>query len=148
MDRDADSVLGGAVQRGLQPREVNLVWKLLGYLAGPHVLNAMTGHISNPIWANRAEDALAYFQDTAINVTKKKDAVGVTNMKHLPPLDTCAAELQSDALMLTAVGMEMPGAEFSETASASKTSNEDMNASVNKVDTSCGRTMCNALQCR
>jgi hypothetical protein len=112
VDRDADTVLGGAIQRGLRPREVDLLWKLLGYQAGPHVLNAMTGHISNPIWANRAEDALAYFQDTAINVTKKKDAVGVTNMKHLPPLDTCAAELQSDALMFTAVGMEIPGAEF------------------------------------
>jgi hypothetical protein len=39
-------------------------------------------------------------------------AVGVANKKQLPAIDTCAAELRSDELMLTTIGCKMPGAEF------------------------------------
>jgi len=162
-----NSVLGQVAISGLQPRDNGLLCKMMGYLSGPHVLDAMISHIPNPAWANSAEGVASYFQDTAISLMKKKAshaaltvpveshtqmhlieafvkyveiernsdslgeandqiqqglqnlleslpfaAIGVTNQKQLPPLDTCAAEMRSDELMLTTVGMEMPGAEF------------------------------------
>jgi hypothetical protein len=39
-------------------------------------------------------------------------AIGVANQKQLPAIDTCAAEMRSDELMLTTVGVELPGAAF------------------------------------
>jgi hypothetical protein len=70
-----NGVLGQAAVHGLHARDHDLLWKIVGYKAGPHVLDAMIGHIPNPMWASRAEDVPAFFQDTAINLMKMKAAM-------------------------------------------------------------------------
>ena len=70
-----NGVLGQAATHGLHARDHDLLWKIVGYLAGPHVLDAMIGHVSNPMQVRRPEDIPAFFQDTAINLMKKKAAM-------------------------------------------------------------------------
>jgi hypothetical protein len=70
-----NSVLGAIATNGIQAREPDLLWKLVGYVGGPHALDAMIGHFPNPLWAQRPEDVSAFFQTTAINLMKKKAAI-------------------------------------------------------------------------
>jgi hypothetical protein len=83
-----NSVLGQAAVCGIQPSDQGLLWKLVGYLAGPYVLDAMISHFPNPLWAYRQEDVPAFFQDAAINILKKKTAIAamtvpVENHSHM-----------------------------------------------------------------
>jgi hypothetical protein len=68
-------VLGEAVHRGLTERQYDLLWKLMGYCCGPHLLDALIGKLVNPGWANRPEDVPQVLQDAAINLMKMKATV-------------------------------------------------------------------------
>jgi hypothetical protein len=86
-------ILGDAVSRGLQERHYDLLWKMLGYQGGPHVLDAVINRfisISKP----EGPDAVAgFFQDTAINSMKYKAALATLTVQinthtQLPLIDS------------------------------------------------------------
>jgi hypothetical protein len=64
-----------SVSRGLQDRDYDLLWKLVGYAQGPSMLDAMISGFASPTWVERTEDVAASFQDLAIDSTKHKAAV-------------------------------------------------------------------------
>lgn len=68
-------VMGQSITRGLSERHYDLLWKLFAFSGGPHVLDSMIGRMVNATWCVRADDVSNFFQDTAINIMKKKAAV-------------------------------------------------------------------------
>lgn len=69
-----NSVLSAAIIRGLNARAFDLLWKMFGYCAGPHVLDDMMQYVP-PNWVHTAGGASTFYQDTAIMLMKKKAAV-------------------------------------------------------------------------
>lgn len=69
------SVFGDAVQRGLNERQYDLLWKLFGYAGGPHVLDSLISKLPTGLWASRPDNVASFFQDVAIDMMKKKAAV-------------------------------------------------------------------------
>jgi len=68
-------VLKDAVLRGLHEREKDLLWKLMAYLGGSHLLDAVINPLVNPHWITNPDDIPAFLQDVSINVIKKKAAI-------------------------------------------------------------------------
>ncbi len=69
------TVFRESVSRGLQDRDYDLLWKMVGYAQGPSMLDAMISGFASPTWVERAEDVAASFQDLAIESTKQKATV-------------------------------------------------------------------------
>ena len=67
MDYVLNVVLGDAVTRGLQDRQYDLLWKLLGYRGGSHVLNAILNKFLNLEKPAGADGVAGFFQEFAIN---------------------------------------------------------------------------------
>lgn len=81
MDYMVGTVMGDAVTRGLQERHYDLLWKMLGYNGGPHVLDA-TLRKSTPIQKPENSDQVgAFFQDFAINTMKYKAALSALTVQ-------------------------------------------------------------------
>lgn len=68
-------IMGDAVRRGLQERHYDLLWKLLAYKGGPHVLDAVIGRGTDVVKPNNAEGVGTFFQDFAISSMKYKAAL-------------------------------------------------------------------------
>jgi hypothetical protein len=68
-------VLKDAVLRGLDERDKDLLWKLVAYTCGSHVLDAVMHPLVIPQWIESSDDIPAFFHDVAIGVVKKKAAI-------------------------------------------------------------------------
>ena len=49
--------------------------KLFGFVGGPFVVDAMLGHIPNPLWAHTLDEVAGFFQSTTSNLVKKNAAI-------------------------------------------------------------------------
>lgn len=75
VDYISNVVMADAVVRGLQERHYDLLWKMLGYKGGTHVLNAVIAR-SPPVSRPETPDAVSgFFQDFAISTMKYKAAI-------------------------------------------------------------------------
>ena len=70
-----NSVLGQAAVHGLQTRDNDLVWKLLGYLGGPYVLDVVMARFPHGSPVRSPDGVASFFQDLAINTMKQKAAL-------------------------------------------------------------------------
>lgn len=74
-------VMADAVTRGLQERQYDLLWKMLGYKGGAHVLNAVISKSSALTRPETPEEVAGFFQDFAINAMKYKAAVATMTVQ-------------------------------------------------------------------
>jgi hypothetical protein len=81
LDYVSGVVLADAVTRGLQERHYDLLWKMLGYVGGAHVLDA-TMRRSLPIEKPKHSDQVGtFFQDFAVNTMKYKAALSALTVQ-------------------------------------------------------------------
>src|ERR1700733_714102 len=73
-------VLKDAVLRGLREREKDLLWKLVAYTGGSYMLDAVINPLVTPRWIYSSEEILEFFQESAINVIKKKTAIAALSI--------------------------------------------------------------------
>jgi hypothetical protein len=74
-DYIASTVMGDAVSRGLQERQFDLLWKMLAYRGGTHVLNAVLSRGPETKKPEGADDVGGFFQEFAVNSIKYKAAL-------------------------------------------------------------------------
>lgn len=75
LDYVQNVIMADAVTRGLQERHYDLLWKLLGYKGGKHVLDAVISR-GTPVAKPESEDSVGtFFQDFAISSMKYKAAL-------------------------------------------------------------------------
>lgn len=93
MDYVLHVILSDAVTRGLQERHYDLLWKMLGYQGGEHVLDAVLSRFVNIAKPGGADGVSGFFQEFAINSMKYKAAlasltVQVNTHTQLPLIDS------------------------------------------------------------
>lgn len=93
MDYVVNVVMAEAVTRGLQERHYDLLWKMLGYNGGEHVLDAVINRVTKMPKPENPEQVSGFFQDFAINTMKYKAAlsaltVSVNTHTQLPLIDS------------------------------------------------------------
>lgn len=93
MDYVLNVILSDAVTRGLQERHYDLLWKMLGYQGGEHVLDAVLSRFVNIAKPGGADGVSGFFQEFAINSMKYKAAlatltVQVNTHTQLPLIDS------------------------------------------------------------
>ena len=93
LDYVLNVVLSDAVTRGLQERHYDLLWKLMGYRGGPHVLDAVLSRFINIAKPDSPDGVSGFFQEFAINSMKYKAAlasltVQVNTQTQLPLIDS------------------------------------------------------------
>ena len=77
-----NSVFAASVARGLRDRDFDLLWKLIGYLYGPKMLDAVISPFgNNSQWVNRRDEVPAGFQDMAIGLIRKKAALAAITVE-------------------------------------------------------------------
>ena len=86
-------ILADAVTRGLQERHYDLLWKLMGYHGGPHVLDAAINKFVSLGKPTSRDDVSGFLQDFAINSMKYKSAVAALTVQinthtQLPLIDS------------------------------------------------------------
>lgn len=86
-------IMGDAVTRGLQERHYDLLWKLLGFQGGPHVLNAVINRFTPTNKPTGPEGVSGFFQDFAIGTMKYKAALAALTVQanthtQLPLIDS------------------------------------------------------------
>lgn len=86
-------IMADAVTRGLQERHYDLLWKLLGFQGGPHVLNAVINRFTPVNKPDAAEGVSGFFQDFAIATMKYKAALAALTVQanthtQLPLIDS------------------------------------------------------------
>jgi hypothetical protein len=86
-------IMGDAVTRGLQERHYDLLWKLLGFQGGPHVLNAVINRFTPVNKPDAPEGVSGFFQDFAIATMKYKAALAALTVQanthtQLPLIDS------------------------------------------------------------
>lgn len=86
-------ILADAVSRGLQERHYDLLWKLLGFIGGPHVLDAAMSKCVAIGKPETPDGVSGFFQDFAINSMKYKAAIAtltvpVTTHTQMPLIDS------------------------------------------------------------
>lgn len=74
-------IMADAVTRGLQERQYDLLWKMLGYKGGTHVLNAVLSKSSAITRPETPEDVSGFFQDFAISSMKYKAAIATLTVQ-------------------------------------------------------------------
>ena len=84
--RDCDAyvmhqVLGPALHTGLQEHNYDLIWKFLGYVGGPYVLDAATVGLINPSRPTSANDVQAFFGDMAKSAIIRKALVAILTLR-------------------------------------------------------------------
>lgn len=87
-----NTVIGPAIHRGLSDRSYDVLWKLLGFMAGPHVVDAVISKFPEQSWAPDPQAVGAFWQEAAVGVMKMKAtqaalSVGVNSQTHLALLD-------------------------------------------------------------
>lgn len=80
-DYISNVVMADAVTRGLQERQYDLLWKLLGYKGGTHVLNAVISKSSAITRPETPEEVSGFFQDFAISSMKYKAAIATMTVQ-------------------------------------------------------------------
>ena len=93
MDYVLTVVLADAVTRGLQERHYDLLWKMLGYCGGAHVLDATISRFTKMVKPDSPEQVSTFFQEFAVNTMKYKAAlsamtVPVNTHTQLPLIDS------------------------------------------------------------
>lgn len=86
-------VMADAVVRGLQERQYDLLWKLMGYHGGPYALDAAISKFIPIARPSTKDDVSGFFHDFAINSMKYKSAVAAATVPinthtQLPLLDS------------------------------------------------------------
>ena len=81
MDYVLNVILADAVSRGLQERHYDLLWKLLGFHGGPHVLDAAINKFAPISRPESAENVSGFFQDFAISSMKYKSALSTLTVQ-------------------------------------------------------------------
>lgn len=84
LDRDdyiLNVVLADAVSRGVQERHYDLLWKLLAYRGGPHVLDATINRFAKTELPKDANAVAGFFQEFAINTMKYKAAIAALTVQ-------------------------------------------------------------------
>jgi hypothetical protein len=86
-------ILADAVNRGLQERHYDLLWKMFGVIGGPHVLDAAISRSVEMSKPNSPDGVAGFFQDFAINSMKQKAAIAtmtvpVNTHTQLPLIDS------------------------------------------------------------
>lgn len=86
-------VMADAVVRGLQERQYDLLWKLIGYHGGPHALDAAISKFIPIARPATKDDVSGFFHDFAINSMKYKSAIAAATVPinthtQLPLLDS------------------------------------------------------------
>jgi hypothetical protein len=77
-------IMADAVSRGLQERHYDLLWKMLGYNGGPHVLDAAMSRCVAINKPNSPDAVSGFFQDFAINSMKYKAAIATLTVPVTP----------------------------------------------------------------
>ncbi|NDD52775.1 hypothetical protein EBZ39_02660 [bacterium] len=95
MDYMVNVVMANAVTRGLQERQYDLLWKLLGFHGGPHVLDAVINKFTQTDRPTTPHGVTNFFQDFAMNSIKYKAALAAVTVQsnshtQLPLLDMYA----------------------------------------------------------
>jgi hypothetical protein len=93
VDYIVNVVMADAVTRGLQERHYDLLWKMLGYHGGTHVLNAVINKFTRTDRPDNPDNVAGFFQDFAINTMKYKAAVAAVTVQanthtQLPLIDS------------------------------------------------------------
>jgi len=84
LDRDdyvLHVVLSDAVARGVQERQYDLLWKLLAYRGGAHVLDATMNRFTKTEAPKDANAVSGFFQEFAINTMKYKAAIAALTVQ-------------------------------------------------------------------
>ena len=80
MDYVQNVIMADAVTRGLQERHYDLLWKLLGFRGGPHVIDAVINKFGAVPRPENPDGVSAYFQDMAISCMKYKAAIAALSV--------------------------------------------------------------------
>ena len=75
-----NSVLGLAHDHDLNNQHDGRLWKLLGYLGGPHVLDAVISRAAGATWVHNADGVSSFFQGLAIGSMKFKAAIAALSV--------------------------------------------------------------------
>lgn len=75
LDYVQNVIMADSVTRGLQERHYDLLWKLLGYKGGAHVLDAVIGRGTSVERPESSDSVGTFFQDFAISSMKYKAAL-------------------------------------------------------------------------
>lgn len=84
LDRDdyvLNVILAEAVARGVQERQYDLLWKLLAYRGGPHVLDASINRFAKTETPKDENAVSGFFQEFAINTMKYKAAIAALTVQ-------------------------------------------------------------------
>lgn len=92
-DYAVNVVMADAVTRGLQERHYDLLWKLLGFRGGSHVLDAAINRCMDIPRPDAPGGVSGFFQDLAVNSMKYKAAIAsltipVNSHTQLPLIDS------------------------------------------------------------
>lgn len=78
------AIFGDDIQSGIQERKYGILWKILGYAGGPHVLDAAMSKLTAPSWVNQASHVPNFFQEAALATIKKKAAIAAMTVNVNP----------------------------------------------------------------
>lgn len=87
LDRDdyvLNVILADAVARGVQERQYDLLWKLLAYRGGSHVLDATINRFTKTEKPDNANAVSGFFQEFAVNTMKYKAAIAALTVQANP----------------------------------------------------------------
>jgi hypothetical protein len=79
-DYISNVVLKDVVVRGLHERDKDLLWKLMAYTYGSQVLDAVINPLGNLHCVDSSDDIWDFFQESAIDVIKKKAAIAAVSV--------------------------------------------------------------------
>lgn len=68
-------IFGHKTQEFVREKNYGMIWKLLAYAGGPHVLDAAMSKLTTPSWVNNPENVASFFQEAALSTIKKKAAL-------------------------------------------------------------------------
>ena len=68
-------VLGESIQKGIESRNFDLLWKLYGYFCGPHLVASLTSGFPVNVWCQSSDSVSSAIQDDAIATMKLKAAI-------------------------------------------------------------------------
>lgn len=93
LDYVQNVIMADAVTRGLQERHYDLLWKLMGFRGGAHVIDAVINKFAHVTRPENQDGVSGYFQDLAISAMKYKAAVAaltvpVNTHTQLPLIDS------------------------------------------------------------
>lgn len=93
MDYVINVIMADAVVRGLQERHYDLLWKMMAFNGGSHVLDAVINKFIPIVKPDSPDGVGGFFQDSAINMMKYKASlasltVPVNTHTQLPLIDS------------------------------------------------------------